>query len=190
MLTRGLVAGALLAAVATGCAAFVPAVPLVVKPADQISIINLKLVQSTIDKSLQDTVAISFVPPRAFAVESIEYSMNGRKVAQGEFDLILETDRLKVGEHIVNLYAKGDGNIVQGTTQLTIIESGLEPGTEQEGDPSGTGAGSDAASQASNPGSKAGSQTSTSKSKQPPSGSWDNANLKARVAIKIRLPDE
>lgn len=185
MLTRGLVAGTLLGLAASGCAAVVPAASLVVKPADRISIINLKTVESIVDKSLQDTVAISFVPPRAMTIENIEYSMNGKRVAQGEFDIILETDKLKVGEHLVNLYAKGDGNIVQGTTQLIVIESGLEPG-----DPiSAPGAASGTGTQ-QQPTSSANRGNSTSSKKGLPQFAGGQAEAKARVAIKIRLPDE
>lgn len=191
MLTRGLVAGTLLALAVSGCAAVVPAVPLVVKPADRLSIINLKTVESTVDKSLQDTVAISFVPPRAMAIEKIEYMVNGRTVATGEFDIVLETNKLKVGEHVVNLYASGDGNVVNGTTRITIIESGLEPGAENEANASGSGTGSEAAAQPTHSTGKTGSSSSTSRSKTPtPQLAGGSATAQARVAIKIRLPDE
>lgn len=189
MLTRGLVAGSLLALAASGCAAVMPAVPLVVKPADQISIINLKTVESIVDKSLQDTVAISFVPPKVMTIDIIEYAVNGRKVTTGEFDIVLETNKLKVGENVVNLYARGDGNVVQGATKLTIIESGLEPGAENEAAASGSGTGSQAASQPAQATNR-GSSTSTSKAKANPQFAGEGGGERARVAIKIRLPDE
>lgn len=187
MLIRGLLAGTLLVLAASGCAAVVSSVPLVVKPADRISIINLKTVESVVDKSLQDTVAISFVPPRAMPIENIEYRVNGRKFAEGEFDIVLETDKLPVGQHIVNLYARGDGSIVQGTTQLTIIESGLEPGVPDGAD----GAASSTGTQAQQPHQTAGrgSAASTRKSGMP-QFAGDGAAAKARVGIRIKFPDE
>jgi hypothetical protein len=188
MLTRGLVAGSLLALAATGCAVLVPAVPFVAKPAERISIINLKTVESTVDKSLQDTVAISFVPPKVMTIDAIEFRVNGRQVTQGDYDIVLETDKLKVGEHVVNLYARGDGNVVQGTTKLIIIESGKEPVTEEEAAAAALSGGTGNIS--SQPSSQtSGQRASTSRSKLP-SLAGDAAVAKAKVAIKIRLPDE
>ncbi len=184
MLTRGLVAGTLLILAASGCAILVPAMPLVTKPGDRTSIINLKTVLSTVDKSLQDTVAISFIPPKAMTIDNIEYTVNGRRVAQGEFDIVLETDKLKVGEHIVNLYAKGDGNVVNGTTQITIIESGKEPISAEEASAGSSGTGSQTSK------AQPGQTTNGQKGAPLPTLASDTAAAKARVAIKIRFPDE
>jgi hypothetical protein len=188
MLRSGLAAGALLSAVLSGCAALAPAFPLAAKPSEQLTIINLKTVQTTVDKSLQETVAISFVPPQPMAIDAIEYRFNGRSVAIDEFDLVLETAKLRVGEHTVYLSARGEGKVVQGTTLLTIIESGQVAAPAEDGAGPNTVAakGSQSAPNAAGP---QGAQRARGRSGQPQLGG-DKTNTQAQVAIRILYPDE
>jgi len=189
MLRLGLAVGALFAA--TGCAAVVSSVPGLLKAPPRLSVINLKTVESTVDKSLQDTVAISFVPPKAMAIDTIEYRVDGESKAIGEFDLVLETARLPVGDHTINLYAKGDASIVRGNTQLTVIESGKVPvsGDDASSALSGGPGNGQLAPTETSPGTyKAKVPTATAPGATMAGGGTGEA--KARVSIRIRLPDE
>jgi hypothetical protein len=188
MLRHGFGLGALIAL--TGCMAVVPVVPLSVKPGERISIINLKTVESTVDKSLQDTVAISFVPPLAMSVDQISYSIDGKPATSDEFDLVLDTAKLKLGEHVITLSARGDGNVVRGATHLMIIESGKSPASS---------AGSAADATTGQSGDLAAKLPTQGKSSQLPPGKSNKAapqlaggatDAKAKVSIRIKMPDD
>ncbi len=190
MLRCGMAAGVLLSAVLTGCAVVVPAFPIAMQPAERLSIINLKAVESTVDKSLQETVSISFVPPRAMAIEQIEYRVDGRQVAKDEFDLILQTSKLMTGEHVVSLFVKSDGTVVRGNTHLTIIESGKVPAPvgDSSAESAESSSGADKSSR-SVPGASQGS-SATNKGASTPKWTGGKTEEKANVAIRIKLPDE
>jgi hypothetical protein len=191
MFRNGLLAGVLIAL--TGCVAIVPVVPFAAaRPAEKLAIFNLKTVESTVDKSLQDTVAISFVPPEAMSIAQISYAINGKPALDNDYDLVLETAKLKVGEHLITLDARGDASVVRGTTLLTVIESGKDPASADD---------SAAAAKAGTVGDQAArpSGASTSKASQP--SAWGSAgsapklaggatDAKAKVSIRIKMPDE
>jgi len=134
-------------------------------------------------------VSISFVPPQAMAIQTIEYAVDGRRVAKDEYDLVLQTSKLQIGEHVVSLFAQSDGTVVRGNTKLLIIESGKVPAPADDSS-KGPAASADGAEQSA--GSTSASQGSGSTGKAPATPKWTGGKTeeKANVAIRIRLPDD
>jgi hypothetical protein len=178
-------AGALLGAALSGCAYLVPAVPLSMQPRDAVSVVSLKTIESTIDKSLQETVSISFIPPQAMAIQAIEYAVDGRVVARDEYDLVLQTAKLQTGDHIVSLLAKSDGTVVRGNTHLLIIESGKVPADADD-----SAAGPAASTGGAEQPSSASQGSAAKKGGATPKWTGGKTEEKANVSIRIRLPDD